>query len=277
VAPSRGLACGLLGWPARHSLSPAMHHAAFAAVGVEGFYLAFEVPPPQLAAAVAGLAALGFEGCNLTVPHKEAGLGACTRLDAEARRLGAVNTLTFADGVITGHNTDGAGFRRALAIELGCDPRDARVVVFGAGGVARAVVGTLAQAGAGDLALCARTPARAAALLESLAGGRGRVVEWTAAAAGAALARADLVVSCLPPEAPPPGLAALPASAAVLDVVYGRETPLLGAARAVGARAAGGLEMLVQQGALAFTLWTGQAAPVDVMRAAAQAELRARG
>ena len=268
--------CGLIGWPVRHSLSPAMHNAAFAAVGFDGVYLGFEVPPERLRRAVEGAAALGFLGCNLTVPHKEAALGVCDRLEPEARRLGAVNTLTFADGTAIGHNTDGAGFLRALQLELGCDPRGAHALILGAGGVARAVVGTLVQAGAASIAVAARTPGRAEVLRESLACACGRVVPWTEAAVAAAVARADLVVSCLPPAAPPLGLAALPPRAVALDVVYDRETALLRAARRVGARAAGGLEMLVQQGALSFELWTRQAAPVDVMRAAARAALAAR-
>jgi shikimate dehydrogenase len=276
VITTRTLPCGLLGWPVRHSLSPALHRAAFAAAGIDGVYLGFAVPPARLAAAVAGLGALGFAGCNLTVPHKEPGLAACARLDAEAQRLGAVNTLTFEDGAAIGHNTDGAGFLRALQGELSCDPHDARTVVLGAGGAARAVVGALAQAGAASIVVAGRTPGRAAALVERLAGDRGRVAAWDEAAVRAELAAADLVVSCVPPAATPPGLAALPARAVALDLVYDRETPLLAAAHRVGARAAGGLEMLVQQGALAFELWTGQDAPVEIMRAAAQAELARR-
>jgi shikimate dehydrogenase len=276
VPSSRTLLCGLLGWPVRHSLSPAMHHAAFAAVGLDAVYLCFEVPPARLRQAIAGAAALGLCGCNLTVPHKEAALGACDRLDAEAQRLGAVNTLTFDDGTVIGHNTDGTGFRRALLRELGCDPRGVQVLVYGAGGAARAVVGTLVEAGADAIVVAARSPGRAEALVDSLARTRGRVVPWTETAVRAELVQADLVVSCLPPAAPPLGLEALPARAVVFDLVYDRETALLRAARRVGAQSAGGLEMLVQQGALAFELWTRQAAPVDVMRAAAQAELAAR-
>ena len=273
---SRSLLCGLIGWPARRSLSPAMHNAAFAAVGLDGVYLCFEVPPERLRCAVEGVAALGFRGCNVTVPHKEAALSACGRLDAEARRLGAVNTLSFADGTVIGHNTDGAGFLRALRGELGFDPAGARVTILGAGGAARAVVGTLALAGAESITVAARTLGRAEVLVESLALASGRTVPWAEREVRAAIAQADLVVSCLPPEAPQLGLEALPAGAAVLDVVYDRETALLQAARGVGARAASGLEMLVQQGALAFELWTGQAAPVDAMRAAARAEIAAR-
>jgi shikimate dehydrogenase len=253
-----------------------MHAAAFAALGLDAVYLCFEVPPERLPGAIAGAAALGLLGCNLTVPHKEAALAVCGRLEPEAQRLGAVNTLTFADGTVVGHNTDGAGFLRALQVDFGCDPKGARALILGAGGVARAVVGSLVQAGAEAISLAARTPARAEALRASFAVTRGHVVPWAAAELRAEVAQADLVVSCLPPAAQPPGLEALPARALVLDVVYDRDTALLAAARRVGARAAGGLEMLVQQGALAFALWTGTEAPVDAMRAAARAELATR-
>jgi shikimate dehydrogenase len=253
-----------------------MHQAAFAALALDAVYLCFEVPPERLRPAILGAAALGLLGCNLTVPHKVAALGACGRLSPAAQRLGAVNTLTFAAGAVVGHNTDGAGFLRALQVELGCDPKGARVLLLGAGGVARAVVGSLVQAGADAIVVAARTPGRAHGLLESLAVPRGREAPWGEAELRAEVAQADLVVSCLPPAAQPPGLEALPARALVLDVVYDRDTALLAAARRAGARAAGGLEMLVQQGALALELWTGQTAPVDAMRAAARAELAAR-
>ncbi|MBI5481616.1 MAG: shikimate dehydrogenase [Deltaproteobacteria bacterium] len=276
MVSSNSRLCGLIGWPVRHSLSPAMHNAAFAATGLDGVYLGFEVPPERLHRAMKGMAALGFLGCNLTVPHKETARGACGRLDPDAQRFGAVNTLTFEDGTAVGHNTDAAGFLRALQVELGCDPQGARALVLGAGGVARAVVGALMQAGADVIAVAARTPGRAEVLLDALAFACGRVVPWTETEVRAEVAQAELVVSCLPPEAQPLGLEALPARAVVLDVAYERETALLRAAHRAGARAAGGLEMLVQQGALSFELWTRQAAPIDIMRAAAQAELAAR-
>ncbi|HEY3357202.1 MAG TPA: shikimate dehydrogenase [Polyangia bacterium] len=265
---------GIIGWPVRHSLSPVMHNAALAAAGRDAVYLAFEVPPERLKRAIKGAEGLGVRGLNLTIPHKEAALSMCHRLSGDALKVGAVNTLTFEQGAVNGHNTDAPGFLKALAGPLGCDPRGARALVLGAGGVARAVIAALAGQGAGAIAIAARTPGRAEVLLQQLCGGAGTIVPWEPAAVATALAGADLVISCLPPGATPPSLEALPARAVVLDVTYGRDTALLATARRVGACAADGREMLVQQGALAFELWTGQPAPVDAMRAAIRAALR---
>jgi len=258
----------VLGWPARGSLSPAMHAAAFAALGLDAAYVACEVPPERLARAVSGAAALGLRGVNLTLPHKVTAVPLCQQLSREARRVGAVNTLSFEAGTVVGHNTDAPGLLRALA-SAGCDPRGACALVLGAGGMARAALAALVDAGAGGVAIAARAPTRADALREQLGGGRGCIVPWTEAAIARELDRADLVVSCLPPEASPPGLSALRSTTVVLDVSYRTPTALLRAAAQVGARAADGLELLVQQGALALELWTGRPAPVAEMRAAA--------
>jgi shikimate dehydrogenase len=267
---------GILGWPVRHSLSPAMHNAAFAAAELDCVYLAFEVPPERLKRALKGAEALGLHGLNLTIPHKEAAVSLCQRLDAGALRVGAVNAIRFERGVTVGYNTDAPGFLKALELRLGFDPREARALVLGAGGVARAVIAALADRGAAEIRVAARTPGRGEILCQQLCRGHGQLVPWAAAPMAAAFAEADLVVSCLPPEATPPGLEALPARAAVLDVAYGHDTALLAAARRAGARATDGLEMLVQQGALSFVLWTAFDAPVEEMRAAAQAELQSR-
>jgi shikimate dehydrogenase len=267
---------GVLGWPARHSLSPAMHQAAFAACGLDCVYLAFEVRPEWLERALHGALAMGMRGLNLTIPHKEAACALCSRLSDEARRLGAVNTLRVVDGALHGHNTDALGFARALALAPGFDPAGARALVLGAGGAARAVVGALAGEAAAVRVAC-RSQGRGERLLGELAPTNGRAVPWEAAALETELRNADLVVSCLPPDVVPPGLAGLRSKTVVLDVNYAGETALLATARRVRARAATGLEMLVQQGALAFEHWTGRPAPISVMRTAAEAELKARG
>lgn len=264
----------VLGWPVRHSCSPAMHNAAFAALGRDAVYVACEVSPECLGPAVSGAAALGLRGLNLTVPHKEAVVPWCHRLSDEARRVGAVNTLSFEEDGVVGHNTDAPGFLRALRTELGIDPPATRALVLGAGGVARAVVTALGDAGARHLAIAARTADRARDLLAAVGRGPGRVVAWEATAIADALGRADLVVSCLPPAAIPPGLDALGPSTAVFDVTYTARTALLVAAERAGARTADGVELLVQQGALALELWTGGAAPVAAMRAAVRAARR---
>jgi shikimate dehydrogenase len=128
---------GLLGWPVHHSLSPAMHNAAFRALGLDWAYLPLAVPPESLPDALAGLKALGFRGANVTIPHKEKALLGLDEITPEAKSLGAVNTLVIHDGRMVGHNTDVAGFLAALD-DAGCSP--CRAVVMGAGGAARAAV-----------------------------------------------------------------------------------------------------------------------------------------
>lgn len=272
---------GLLGYPVAHSLSPAMHEAAFAALGLDLRYLAFAVEPARLAEAVAGAAALGVVGLNVTVPHKVAALALCDP-DGLSRRVGAVNTLVFgggdggsdgarAPGPPRGLNTDVHGFARLLD-EAGVTARGARAVLLGAGGAARAVAVALCDAGAASITLLARRPAPF-----SLDGEALEVAAWEEGQAR--LSRCDLLVDCTPrgldPGAAPLALDALPDHAAVLDLVVRPTTALVEAARARGLRAAPGTAMLLHQGAAAFEACTGRAAPLAVMRAALLAALGA--
>ena len=290
---------GVLGYPVEHSLSPAMQNAAFAHLGLDWAYVPLPVAPDCLGDAVRGLRALGFAGANVTLPHKERALAFLDDLAPEARALGAVNTVVNQGGRLVGHNTDAAGFLAALA-EVGCVPRHA--VVLGAGGAARAVVYALVQAGAA-VTVANRTPERAAALLAAVAAAGGRELSRASAvpampashsAVGVcaldapdlerALARADLLVNTTPvgmwpevDESPLPSGVVLLSGLTVFDLIYNPlETTLLRQARACGARSVGGLGMLVHQGALAFGLWTGLAAPVEVMRQAALEGLNVR-
>jgi shikimate dehydrogenase len=268
VASAHTRLAAVIGFPVRHSLSPAMHNAAFTELGLDWMYVACEVTPDDAAAAFAGARALGFGGLSVTIPHKAAALAAVDELSDTARAIGAVNTVVpLGDGRLRGENTDGAGFLASLADE-GFDPAGRPCAVVGAGGAARAVVHALAGAGAAEVVVVNRTPARAEEVA-GVAGGAGRV------GTAAHLARMDLVVN-----ATPLGLAgsdALPFDGRlvgdgqlVVDLVPNPAvTPLMRAARQHGARVAGGVGMLVHQGALAFELWTGQPAPLAVMRAAA--------
>lgn len=274
---------GLLGWPVAHSRSPAMLNAAFAAMNVDASYVPFPVESYALADAVRGLLGLGIAGANVTVPHKTAVLALLDSVDEEARAVGAVNTivrLASAPGGerarLRGANTDVGGLVRAL-VEAGAVLGGARALVLGSGGGARAAVYGLAQAGA-HVTLAARHADAARTLCEdALALGDG-------AALRAALERADIVVQAtsatmhtgderiarafvasLPLDALRPGTL-------VAELVYApRDTALLVAARARGARTLDGTAMLLHQGALAFELWTGLPAPLDVMRAALDA------
>jgi len=261
----------VLGHPVEHSRSPALHNAAYRALGIDAVYVALDVEPAAFDAALAGVAALGFLGVNVTVPHKAAALAACDEVDDVARLVGAVNTVVVRDGRLAGSNTDVFGFRRSLEEGLGAAP--ARAVVLGAGGAARAAVVGLAELGA-SVRVVARDHARARPLLGL---GAYEVAPWTAVALASALEGCDLVVDATPAGLSPAAEAAVPApiplevlraGAAVATLVYHRDTALLAAARARGLRTMDGSGMLIHQAARAFTLMTGREAPLEVMRAA---------
>ena len=247
-----------------------MHNAAFRALDLDWIYLAFEVVPDSVEAAFAGARALGFGGLSVTIPHKAAALDAVDEATAAARAIGAVNTIVSpGDGSLLGDNTDGAGFLASLTDE-DFDPAGRVCAVVGAGGAARAVVHALAGAGATEVVVVNRTPERAGPVA-ALAGPAGRV------GAASDLERVDLVVNATPlglagtdPEAFPFDPRLLGPGQLLVDLVPNPAvTPLMRAARDRGTAVAGGLGMLVHQGALAFELWTGRPAPLGVMRAAA--------
>lgn len=283
---------GLIGWPVEHSVSPAMHNAAFEALGLGWRYTLLPTAPGKLQATLAGLEAQGYRGANVTVPHKQSVMPHLDEITAAAQAIGAVNTLTRQGGRWTGHNTDGDGFLAALH-EAGFEPAGRHALVLGAGGGARAVVYALSQAGCA-VVLHNRTPQRAAELAQQMhRAGAKAPVTWVPAAAGPAgasaqlaavleVARFDLLVNATPvgmwpriDTSPWPEAVPFPGHCIVFDLVYNpEETRLLAQARAAGATAIGGLGMLVHQGALAFALWTGHTPPLDVMRAAAENSLR---
>jgi len=262
---------GVLGWPVAHSRSPAIHNAALASLGMRDWrYQLLPVPPALLAQTARGLGDSGFVGANVTIPHKQAALALADSASAVAEAIGAANTLTFSpDGAIAAENTDAPGLIAAIAESLGESLAGRSALVLGAGGSARAAVWALLDAGAGEVAICNRTPTRAQELARELG-----------ASAVAQPRPAELLVNCTsvglaaaPDELAQLGLneARLGEYALVVDLVY-RDGPtaLVGAARAVGARAVEGLEVLVAQAALSFSLWTGRPAPLEVMRAAAR-------
>ncbi len=260
-----------------------MHNSAFAALGLDWRYVPLPVSPEpaaRIAQAVAGLLALGFAGANVTVPHKQAVIPHLDRLTAAAQAIGAVNTIRVeTDGTLHGDNTDARGFIADLR-DHGVDPAGQRVLVLGAGGSARAVVYGLAEAGAAAVTVLNRTQSRAAALVESLAPAFPRCNLHAAAfPADLASAAADvtLIVNCTSLGMTPhidglPWDATLPfrAEQVVYDLVYNpMQTRLLAQAAQDGAVAIGGKGMLVWQGALAFSWWTGVEPPVEAMKAAA--------
>ncbi len=275
---------GLIGHPVEHSLSPAMHNSAFAALNLNWCYVPLPVHPERLGEAVAGLRALGFVGANVTVPHKEAVTSYLDRVTPEAQAIGAVNTIAMSSVVVregrsVGYNTDWQGFLTALS-EGGFDPQGKRAVVLGAGGAAKAVVYALAHAGA-QVTILNRTAVRAQVLVQdfvSLFPSSSLLsLPLTPQTLKEQTAEVHLLVNTTPvgmwPEvdqSPWPENLPFPGHLTVFDLVYNpRQTRLLRQARAAGAKTIGGLGMLVHQGAAAFQLWTGEKAPVETMREAA--------
>lgn len=258
-----------------------MHEAAFAATGRAGRYIACAVQPERLAAALAGLAALGFVGCNVTVGLKEAACALATRRSAAAAATGSANTLRFSpDGAIYADTTDGRGLLASLRQEAGWTPEGRSVLLLGAGGAARGIAQAFAAAGA-KVAVHNRTAARAERLASDLGLGIGTV---DAAGMPDLLLRLSLVVNCTTVGMGGEGLALaegwlqrLSPSALVCDIVYSpEETALLRAARDLGLPTLGGLGMLAWQAALSWEVWFGTRGPADVMLAAARHELRRR-
>jgi shikimate dehydrogenase len=266
AAPAPRVRLGVCGWPVAHSRSPAMHNAALAALGLADWhYQRLPIPPDVFAATVRALEGAGFLGVNVTIPHKEAALAAADAATATARAVGAANTLTLRGGRVEADNTDVEGLLRA--IPAAHDPRGATALVLGAGGAGRAGVFALLQAGAADVQVWNRTPARAVALCREIGGravtqpGPARlIVQCTSVG----LTSSDDAFKGLPLNAD-----AFGAGTCVIDMVY-RDggTAFLAAARARGADVVDGLEVLVGQGAVALERWSGRSAPIDVMRRA---------
>ena len=263
MTPSdRFVLAGVMGWPVMHSRSPKIHNYWLAQLGIAGAYLPLAIRPEGLAAALRALPALGFAGCNLTIPHKEAALAIVDQVDPLARRIGAINLIVVgADGSLTGRNTDSFGYVESI-IEAAPDWRAEAgpIVVIGAGGGARAVLVALADRGGKEIRLINRSGERATALQREF-GPPITAVPWEdrhAALAGAAML---VNTTSLGMEGQPPldlALAELPVSALVSDIVYvPLETPLLAAARARGNRTVNGLGMLLNQARPAFEAWSG--------------------
>jgi len=258
--PDRFLLAGVMGWPVMHSRSPRLHNYWFERYGLAGTYMPLAIKPEGLEKALRALPALGFAGCNLTIPHKEQALRIVDHADDRARRIGAISCVTVnADGSLTGTNNDWYGFLENLREAFPGWRADAGpAVVIGAGGASRAVVDALIHEGAGEIRLINRTRARAASLASAL-GGPVTVLDW--AERHSALEGAALLVNTTSQGMvgnPPLDLSldALPVAAEVCDIIYiPGETPLLQAARARGNRTVNGLGMLLHQGRPAWRSW----------------------
>lgn len=263
---------GIFGDPVAHSLSPAMHNAAFSALGLDWVYVPFLVPPVRLADAVRALPALGIAGVNVTVPHKEAVIAYLDGCSELAREVGAVNTIVQRHDRLWGENTDVYGVRQTLrSVRL----RGRIAVVIGAGGSARAVLVALRQAGVRRVWLANRTVARAQELAGRFSTSTFFVepLPLTHLADAALFTDARIVVNTTSlglqsDSFPPMAAEATPTGCLFFDLMYGRETAFLRRARAAGRPTADGLEMLLHQGAAAFHLWTKRRPPLAEMRRA---------
>lgn len=260
----------VLGDPVEHSLSPVVQNAAFRETGVDGVYVALTCSEKDLPGFIGGIARAGGGG-NVTLPHKEKAASVLDISSEAVLRTGACNTFWGVDGKVHGDNTDVDGFGRALMSFLGHAPKGFRVLVLGAGGAARAALVSLLDAEVSAIFLLNRTVDRARAVSRRIGGEKVRVVERAQEVEGLDF---DLVVNTtrlgLSADDPlPVDLGLLSRAGAVMDLVYGPEaTPFVRAAEALGIRAADGLEMLIQQGAVSFERWWDRPAPVEAMRGA---------
>ncbi len=271
----------VLGHPVKHSLSPTMHNAAFRALDMNWVYMACDVVPEQFVDALHGAQVLGLRGLNITVSLKEVAARAVDRLTESAARLGSVNTIEMTEDGLVGHNTDGTGFIRSVQEDLGMSLGGKRVVVVGAGGAAAAILHAALDAGAECVTVANRTFERGVRLCETAVETAGKPVPVRAIPLKDLESwqdKVDLVVNATslgwrPDDPVPVPEMFLQEGISVLDTCYNPEgTPLLEAARRCGLPCADGLGMLVHQGAAAFEIWTGQEAPVEVMKEALRAE-----
>jgi shikimate dehydrogenase len=262
---------GLIGYPVEHSLSPAMHNAAFAHLGLGYHYMLLPTPPGELERRVRECVERGFTGWNVTVPHKEGMARMLDDMSDEVRATGACNTVLVASGKLRGFNTDTIGFMRGLE-EAGGIPAGSKAVVLGAGGAARGVAWALGQAGH-RVTILSRKPEQAREVAKTIGVEAGLLDAETLQGE---LEGAHLLVNCTPAgmwphvedSAVPDGVR-IPANMLVYDLVYRpRPTLMLRKAAEAGCRTQDGLAMLVYQGAAAFEIWTGRPAPIEVMRRA---------
>ena len=273
---------GIIGYPIGHSISPVFQQAALDYHSLDARYEAWEVDPQSLARFIHGLRSPETWGINVTVPHKEAVMPHLDHVDEWARTAGAVNTVVNKWGRLSGHNTDGTGFLRALEEDGHFSPEGKRVLILGAGGSAKGVALALARRGAAAITIANRTLGRAQSLAQLLGEHGPETMAISLDDSGEAAAQSDLLVNCTtlgmvhgPGEnSSPIDARNISSRALVYDLVYNPpETPLLRDAARAGATTLGGLRMLVYQGAASFELWTGKKAPVEVMLESARRAL----
>ncbi len=277
---------GIIGYPVKHTYSPAMHNAAFRSLGINAVYVPFEVKPGDLKESLACLRSAGVRGFNVTVPHKENVIKYLDEVDREASLIRAVNTIVNEDGRLKGYNTDGKGFISSLEEDLAVTPKGKRFFILGAGGASRAISFSLALKGARRIVLVDTVREKAIKLAKSLA--KIDTCEVIALkrdrlAMKEMLMNTDVLINATPcgmkdtdPRVIEPEL--LHKRLRVVDVIYNPgATKLLRDAGGKGAAVSNGTGMLLHQGLIAFRLWTGRKPPVEVMRRALKRTLKKRG
>jgi len=266
---------GLIGYPVEHSRSPLMHNAAFESLGLDFVYLLFSVRPGYLKEAMMGLKALDIAGANVTIPYKEEVMKYLDEITGEAKFIGAVNTIHNKEGKLIGYNTDGQGFITSLLSEGRVKLESQKVFLIGAGGAGKAIAVKLVERAVERLVIIDKVEEKAKALVKRLRENVPDCPVYASPHVGKEFAK-TIGESTLLINATPVGMNegdpcvidpnCLHKDLLVYDVVYNRETPLIGEAKKRGLRVLGGIGMLIYQGAASFEIWTGRKAPVEVMR-----------
>lgn len=271
---------GVLGYPAKHSLSPAMHNAAFRSAGLNAEYLIFEKDPSQAEGFLKSLADSGISGLNVTVPYKEKVLSFLSLVSPDVRLTQAVNTIKVEDNALKGFNTDGQGFIRHLSVELGFNPGGKKLAILGAGGASKAISAYLSMEKPSSLTIYDIDEDKARRLIGYLGNNFPSVIFKAAASIkDLAAEKCDLLVNATPVgmKEDDPCLveeSMINHDSFVYDLIYNpAETKLLSRAKKRGAGTSNGLGMLLWQGAYSFEIWTGLKAPVEVMREALERAL----
>jgi shikimate dehydrogenase len=268
----------IFGHPVSHSLSPRMHNTAFRALHLDCVYVPFDIQPKDFETAARAIRAMGISGVNITIPHKESIIFFLDEISAEASLTGAVNTVKNDDGKLTGYNTDVCGFLRSIKEDLGFHPKGSTVAVIGAGGAARAVLTALCMNDASEIYVINRTFDKAKKLATEFKKNFKDTQIYAVSLDDKeemerSIGSANLLVNATPGGMEGTGSVEVPMelsqTAAVYDLVYDPcESSLIERAKGMGRRASGGLGMLLYQGAESFKIWTGEEAPVEVMRKA---------
>lgn len=281
---SKSQTCGLIGDPVEHSVSPVMHNAAFSYMGLDYIYLPLRVQKEQLAGAITGVRALNIRGLNVTIPHKVSVIPFLDELEPLAEKIGAVNTIVNDNGHLKGYNTDAGGFLKTL-LEAGIEPQSKKVVILGAGGASRAISFILAEKGA-ELVILNRQlemdwAVELASNISRFTAKEVKALELNEENLKVGIENTHIVVNAtsvgMSPDIDqtPVAKRLFRSDLVVFDIVYNPvKTRLLAEAEEVGAGTINGLNMLVWQGALAFELWTGVKAPMDIMKAEAAKALK---